>query len=395
MGQPTTHRPVWRLGRVIPCLLVVVFLADLVSRVPSIDPLTFRAWEAMSRNRPPGAAFEPNRRYVNARAYGDLASFGNLPAMRQYRPEVFTTDALGFRNPPHVLGGEVSAILIGDSFAVGSGVSDDETLSSRLTKITGCVVYNAGSDLGRVVPKEVLALARRLHLRNHLVMRLYAEDAAVPPMPTRRERLLWDLEARMPARLRALIGRLRGLAAVGPLQVLSGRAVKALEDDRILPNRYAGYVVRATLDNGDPMLFQASEVNNFYRRREVRLDYWQWLRDTLRPAGFDLLVVLVPSKYTVYRPFLVDQRPGPGAGADYLDRLEQDLRAAGIPVLNLTPLTSAEAARDLRYDRYLYWLDDIHWNARGIALAAGAIRERWPLADAPCSTTLSRAVEKP
>src|SRR5207302_1182230 len=248
-------------------------------------------------------------------------------------------------------------------------VSEYEPLSTRLTKSAGWVVYNAGSDLGRVVPKEVLALARRLHLRNHLVMRLYAEDAAVPPMPTRRERLLWDLEARMPARLRALIGRLRGLVAVGPLQVLSGRAVKALEDDRILPNRYAGYVVRATLDNGDPMLFQASEVNNFYRRREVRLDYWQWLRDTLRPAGFDLLVVLVPSKYTVYRPFLVDQRPGPGAGADYLDRLEQDLRAAGIPVLNLTPLISAEAARDLRHDRYLYWLDDIHWNARGIALA--------------------------
>ena len=395
MGRERTHRPVWRLGRVIPCLLAVVFLVDIVSRVPSIDPLTFRAWEALSRNRPPGAAFEPNRHYVNPWAYGDLASFGNLPELRQYRTEVFTTDALGFRNPPHVLGGEVNAILLGDSFAVGSGVSDDETLSSRLTRLTGCVVYNAGSDQGRVVPNEVLALARRLNMRNRLVMRLYAEDAAVPPMPTRREKLLWELEARMPARLRALIGRLRGLVAVGPLRVLSGRAVKALEDDKILPNRYAGYVVNATLDNGDPMLFQASEVNNFYRRREVRLDYWKWLRDTLQPARFDLLVVLVPSKYTVYRPFLVDQRPGPGAGEDYLDRLERDLVAAGIPVLNLTPFLSAEAARYLQHDRYLYLLDDIHWDPLGIALAAEAIREQWPLADAPCSTTLSRAVVKP
>src|SRR5437588_8061966 len=170
-------------------------------------------------------------------------------------------------------------------------------------------------------------------------------------MPTRRERLVWELEARTPARLRALIGRLRGLAAVGPLQVLSGRAVKAFEDDRILPNRYAGYVVKATLDNGDSMLFQSSEVNNFYRRREVRLDYWKWLWDTLQPAGFDLLVVLVPSKYTVYRPFLVDQPAGGGAGADYLDRLERDLRAAGIPTLNLTPFLSAEAARYLQHDR--------------------------------------------
>jgi len=393
MGQRTTHR-FWRLGRVLPGLLIVVFVADIVSRFPAIDPLTFRAWEAMSRNRPPGAAFEPNRRYVNPWAYGDLASFGNLPELRQYRTEIFTTDALGFRNPPHLLREEVSAILLGDSFAVGSGVSDDETLSARLTRLTGCVVYNAGSDQGRVVPKEVLSLARRLHMRNRLVLRLYGELSGVPPLPTRRERLVWEVEARMPARVRDLAGWLRGLAAVGPLQVLSGRAVKAVEDDKVLPNRYAGYVVKATLGNGDTMLFQATEVNNFYRRREVALEYWTWLRDTLQQAHFDLLVILVPSKYTVYRPFLADQRPTPPRAGEYLDRLERALRATGIPVLNLTPFLSAEAARYLQHDRYLYWLDDIHWAPLGIELAAGAIREQWPLADARCSTTLSRAVQR-
>src|SRR5207302_10378837 len=99
-------------------------------------------------------------------------------------------------------------LLIGDSFAVGSGVGDDATLSSRLTRLTGCVVYNAGSDLGRGVPKEVLALSHRLHLRNRLVMRLYAEDAAVPAMPARREGLAWQREAGTPARRRGVSGRL-------------------------------------------------------------------------------------------------------------------------------------------------------------------------------------------
>jgi len=206
MGREKAGYSVWQLGRVIPALLVAVLLVDIALRFASIDPLTFRAWEALERNRPPGAAFEPNRRYYNARSYGDLAARGNFRELRQYRPDLFTTDALGYRNPPRVLNAEVSAILAGDSFAVGSGVSDDETLSSRLTTLTRCVVYNAGSDLGRVVPKEVLALSRRLNLRNRLVMRLYGEDANVPPLPTRRERLVWDLEARMPAEVRRFVG---------------------------------------------------------------------------------------------------------------------------------------------------------------------------------------------
>src|SRR2546428_13982380 len=90
------------------------------------------------------------------------------------------------------------------------------------------------------------------------------------------------------------------------------------------------------------MLFQAAQVNNFSRRRNLSLDYWKWLRDDLRQARFDLIAILVPSKYRVYRPFLVDQSPPSQPAADDLGRLEGALRAMGIPVLNLTPANSDE-----------------------------------------------------
>lgn len=395
MGREREPRTIWRLGYVIPRLLVAVFLADAALRFVSVDPLTFRAWEALQRYRPPGAAFEPNRRYFNARSYGDLAAFGNLRELRQYRTEVFTTDALGFRNAPRVLDAEIDAILAGDSFAVGSGVNDDETLSSRLSSPGGCLVYNAGSDFERVGPDEILAAARRLNMRNRLVIRLYGEAAGVPALPTGREMLVRQLVARTPAEDRRLAGRLRGLLTVSPLQILSTRALKALADHRILPNRYAANTVRATLDNGDSMLFPRSELDTFYRRREVALGYWKRLRDELRNARFELLVVLVPGKYTVYRPFLINQKPAGREAGDYLDRLGRELRAAGIPVLNLTPVLSAEAARSLRRGEYLYWLDDIHWNARGIVAAAAAIREKWPLTETSCGTSRSPVVQKP
>lgn len=393
MRSEKARRPVRQLGHVIPRLLVAVCLVDLALRFVSIDPLTFRAWEALRRYRPPGAAFEPNRRYYNPRSYGDLASIGNHPELRRYRTEVFTTDALGFRNPPHLLDAEVDAILVGDSFVVGSGVNDDETLSSRLSELGGCAVYNAGEGPA-ADPERIQAIARRLNMRGRLVIRLYTEDGEVPTITTSRERLVGRLVLRAPGEVRDIVGRLRGLT-VSPLQIVSERALKALEDDRILPNRYAVNVVKGTLYNGDSILFRASHVNNFYHPREIVSDYWGWLRDGLRRAHLDLLVVIVPGKYSVYRPFLVNQRPVGERAGEYLDRVEREVRAAGIPVLNLTPFLSAEAARSLERGEYLYWLDDIHWNARGIALAAAAIREKWLLTEASCGTPRSPVAQKP
>lgn len=395
MPEEKARRPLGQLGHVIPCLLVAVGLVDVALRFMSIDPLTFRAWEAMTRYRPPGAAFEPNRQYSNERTYGDAAAMGNMPELRQYRRETFTTDALGFRNVGDMRNGRVAAIMIGDSNVVGSGVSDDETLPSRLSKLSGCGVYNAGSEDAKPDPHQVLTLSHNRNIHGGLVIHLYSEDRELPAVPPMWKRRMNQILALSPGWVGSAVGRIRGIVTVSPLQILSERALKALADDRILPNSYAGNVVRATLYNGDSMLFRASHVDNFYSRREVAADYWRWLRDELRKERFDLLVLLVPGKYAVYRPFLLNQRPVGRWAGHYLDRLERELRGEGVSVLNLTPFLSAEAAHYLERREYLYWLDDLHWNARGIALAAAAIREAWPLTGPSCSTPPSRVVQKP
>jgi hypothetical protein len=380
----------WQLGTVIPRLLAGVALVGMALRFLPVDPLTFRAWEVLTRDRPPGMAFEPNRRYYNARASGDLAALGNVPTLRQHRPEQFTTDALGFRNPPSILTEEISAILAGDSFAVGSGVSDDETLSSQLSALTGCVVYNAGSEVGRVMPDDIVTVAQGLNMRGRLVMRLVAEAADPPTIPTPQASLVRALEARMTAGMRALAGRLMGFVDVSPLQIVSTRAWKALEDDRILPNKYASRVVKATLTTGDVMLFRAPQADHADQPRGVALDYWRWLRDDLQQAQLDLLVVLVPSKYRVYRPFVADPGLVRRAPDDSWDQFAGDLRAAGMSVLDLTPVLSVAAARSLEHGEYLYWLDDIHWNARGIAAAAAVIQDQWRVPASSCRSPTLR-----
>jgi hypothetical protein len=305
---------------------------------------------------------------------------GNLPGLRQYRRETFTTDAFGFRNVATTQNWPVAAILTGDSFAVGSGVSDEETLPSRLSARSGCTVYNAGSEHPNPDPDRVLALARNLNMRGGLVIHLYSEDRELPTVSTTWQRGIKQTLTHTPQWAGRLIGHVRGLMTVSPLRILSERAMKAAANDRILPNRYEANVVKSTVINGDPMLFLTSRMDRFLKKRDVSTEYWTWLGAELRKKRLNLLVLLVPGKYTVYRRFLVDQEQKPigETEGNYLDRLEHELRGAGVSVLNLTPLFLTQAADHLERGEYLYWLDDIHWNGRGIDLAAAAIQEAWP-----------------
>src|SRR5262249_55369582 len=251
-GAPA-HGPGRSLGYVIPRLLVAACLLDVAFRFVSIEPFTFRAWETLRRYHPSGVAFEPNRRYSNERSYGDLTAIGNLPALRQYRAEVFTTDTLGFRNAAQILKGPVDAILVGDSFAVGAGVKDDQTLPSRLSEPRSCGVYNAAGPGGG--PDRIQAVARSPNMRNRLVIHLYSEASEDPAIPTWRETTLKRFATEEPTEVRAVNAWLRGLVTVSPLQVLSERALKALANDRMLPNGYASNVVAGAPPKGDPRQF--------------------------------------------------------------------------------------------------------------------------------------------
>src|SRR5258707_9883390 len=138
-------RPRTSLGTLIPATLALAFLADAASRALPRAAVSFRAWEAA---RTPGGdgPFLPNFTYRNARAYGDLAALGNLPAARELRPEFFVTDSFGYPNQPGVLSrGRAGILLYGSSYSVGAEVPFAAALAAQLSRRTGTVVYNGSS----------------------------------------------------------------------------------------------------------------------------------------------------------------------------------------------------------------------------------------------------------
>lgn len=346
----------------LPALLFLILLVDLGSRFLRIDPLTFRAWEALIRYSAPGAPFEANRDYLNEKSYGDLAAMGNLPEMRQYRRESFSTDGYGFRNDRNIGSRPIAAILVGDSFSVGSGVDGDQTLSSQLGRLIGAGVYNAAGI--EPTPAALIAIADRLKMKEGAVIYEYLERNDPPAIAAPRI----DPNGPPARLLRKAKNSIFGYFSVSPFQILAGRFLKRLQNDAVMPNPYSANVVEGRFVSGDEMLFLPADVMRAEKRRPVSGEYWSRLRGMLAARRLDLIVVLVPTNYTVYG--------APSEAGAYLARLQEDLARRGVNALDLTPSFREEARLRLARRDYLYWLDDTHWNPEGIALAARLLQAR-------------------
>ncbi len=368
----------WLLPRMIGLLLVV----DIVLRFFPIDLFCFRAWECMTRYQEPGAIFQANAQFQKDRTYGNLANMANLPELRQYRPQRFTTDAYGFRNPSLHAGRRVAALFVGDSFLAGDAVSDGDTLPEQLGALTGLQFYNAGGPYAYLA--TVRSLKDKLGLKQGRVIVVQTQGVSGPMLRDAEAGIRRDWKGQA---LRALVGAhgdrvrswIRGWWYVSPLRILLQRGYMALSNDRILPNVYADKVIARRLRSGDTMLFYRPEVEAYRAGRDMAdvAEYLTWLATALKREGFDLAVVLVPNKYSVYHSLLADGINDPPLARHPYAQLAERLTSSGLDVLNLTPQLQACAARQAGARQYLYWLDDTHWNRDGIAMAARSIEQAW------------------
>ncbi len=363
-------------------LLLATFLLDGALRLLPPGYIYFRAWDVASLFATSEGPFAPNFHYERDRAYGDLSNLGNRLRFRQYHTEVFTTDEFGFRNLPGEGAGEMpDAILAGDSFAVGSGVSDGDTLSAQLSRLSKKRVYNGAGPPPKW--KRTKELLERLHMRGGLVIWETSEREAQPESVRTESRVIGvapktvsPIRKKYPI-LQKLDLWTDSVLAYSPLGTILSRVFRKMENAVWLPNPSEKLVLVGYLRNGDSMLFLPSEVENFYRPKNDSPNYLAEINALVHCSGNDLLVVLVPDKYNVYHSLLRDEQQAPPESKSHLNQLEEDLQRLGIPVLNLTGALRSQAAEGLQRREYNYILDDTHWNRIGIQTAAMEILRVW------------------
>jgi SGNH hydrolase-like domain, acetyltransferase AlgX len=129
-----------------------------------------------------------------------------------------------------------------------------------------------------------------------------------------------------------------------------------------------------TLKNGELILFYGRDVaTSRLRNRRMDADGFKAQATELGKHNLRLVVLLVPTKYTVYPTLLQDDDSNNTDPISYVNAVEKSLTDAGIAVVNLATLFGQKAQENYERNLYIYLLDDIHWNAKGIDLAAGEI----------------------
>jgi hypothetical protein len=147
-----------------------------------------------------------------------------------------------------------------------------------------------------------------------------------------------------------------------------------LENDVLLPNPESYLFPEEVLINGRHILLYSDDKNFFRKPADPGLtsEAVVRLRDDLAHHGLKLAVMLLPTGYSVYYPFLRDL-PGRDTGGAYMGSLQDQLNSAGVPVYNCLPLLRDAAASELKQGRLIYWPDDAHWNPRGVEVVAAAL----------------------
>ncbi len=373
----TNSAIIWSIGRLLPRLMLLYFLLDLTLRFFSLDPLTFRAWEAMLRHYPNAVGpFVPNKHYRRDNSYGGVAGIGNLPALRHYHSVDFTTDIYGFHNPPALAQVNPIGIVIGDSFAVGSELPEDQSLSAQLSQRFGGYFYNASGPQPLHL-RSLEAVATRIGLHHGLVLFEFLESRALQDPPastpdggrgTAQAFLFRTLGQDWMDRLGTPLNQLHS----SPLQALSVKLEKKIQDDTFLPNSFASFVIQEKLRNGEPIVLLPAEFKfpsdprNSAERWAV---YLAWYAAELHKNGLELTVLLVPNRTTIYAPLLAQPRDVSAPRAT-LEAFSNVLQNGGVRTVPLERRYSQDAAALLGQKKYLYLLDDTHWNGAGTAIAA-------------------------
>lgn len=299
-------------------------------------------------------AYRKNARIEMTAPHGDLKALTSA-ALAQARKIVFQTDGAGFRNDQDYANGDL--VLIGDSFVVGMGDSQTDTLSAQLTNTRGIKAYNLGHP-GDI--SDYLSTWRAFQ-RQHTG-------------PTRAALFLFEgndfgityklSQADKPGLLARYAGEYYSLFTGSDLY----RVTKSL----YARATQAGGIAASSSVRIETLAGQKMGIYVPYIEVSERPQYA--IPATMREDLITLVsgvehVFFIPTNYRVYARHL-GAPTLPHAQWQALSRLCEQQRWR---CTDLTPGLVAAADAALARGQFIWWLDDTHWNRAGIRVAADIV----------------------
>ena len=333
--------------------------------------------------------------------YGDIYSLGrnfhngNIEEIKEPRSVFFKTDKFGLRNNVSLNDAEI--ILVGDSFIVANGVSQEDMPSSVLSK----------------------KLKRKV------------ANIAYPGTPENYENLLTKFKKELKDNVSIYIFYFEGNGFYIKNNFLDNIENTKLNDEdnkKILKKFfYKSWVFYQTFENYKDIYLtkiypsnqtffkiirrQSHKINQkifnfaykFYKKKVFNEDLQKiektqsvlinnkevgfynpyilntQIKDDLNTHIFNdqyLLkkikgIILIPTKYRIYSSFFGKEINHNAA----FNLLKKEYSSLGIPVYSLTNILKKESLKRIKNNEFVFWRDDTHWNPIGIEVSMNEIKK--------------------
>lgn len=310
--------------------------------------------------------YQKNADIVFDQKHGDLRNMApdstelvNAPRTVKYR-----VDSFGYRNDADYAGQPY--VLVGDSFVVGSGTSQEHILSTQLKETHDIDAYNLAhpGDTGDYLQYMKKFNAEYGTTHKALVFLFEGNDFVKVSRP---KTVAW-------------LGRLNG-PYLG-VRNLFRKYRSFFHDTQLYRYTFIVYKALTSGPGGDYVKIKKIGDRNIglytgYVAASEQVECK--LADDMTEAFGEVkenthAFVFVPTKYRVYADLWDEPAKDlPNANLDCAIEVGKRL---GIPVINLTPAMQKAAKQELETNNELiFWPDDTHWNPRGIAVGAKAVKE--------------------
>lgn len=354
--------------------LFAAVLGDISLRWLLAGKLAYRAHDRLFEYSPvydEEFRYKPNA-HITHKSSGDLANFACLQNPQEVRAISFKTDSYGFRNDREAdAASPIQILVLGDSFGVGVGMSQEDTWWNVLSARFDDKLYNL--SLPGNPRDEAMVLKRelpRLQLAQDAVMLWLIfegndlDDTSNPQLGFDYTRL---------GIVNALQARLANLQHNSPIRRLVESLSYKCKRDALVVEREVGQL-------GNAFFLRAFDVPLLRTVEQLESDVG-WLnvraamnevKNTTDPLGLRIVVAVVPTKAQVY---FRNQARSATALSAFAQLVQIESKKHGFDFVDLAPLLRrvAHAADTVEP---LYWREDTHWNRKGhrvIAVEFGEI----------------------
>ncbi len=347
---------------------MLVIWAALFLQSSFFERPEFRAWEILQDEE--GQGFASNQQIV-MEEIGDLGRLSWVRSLQVPHQVVFTTDRWGQRNPIEIEHPRI--VVLGDSYVVGSSVSDRETLTAAMGRELREPIYSYFTAQSIDAPSHFLQDPRFAQSPPEIV--IWAPVARlIRPRPLFSPDDADDPHSHGETALHWIRGVGEGLEHFeGRLNRDNGLTHWARYFFNGLQHRWFGNPNLIDTPEG-PVLVLSLDSQGLTASAEERevepvIAMVRTFSEFLAEHGVRLIYCPLPESGTIYPELFPREARSALAVPSFLDRLIGESRAQGIQVVDLRPIFWANKSP------YLYQPDDSHWNPRGISLAAGALAE--------------------